>query len=135
MNKLPGKIKQIQSSDHFYLIEVNVKDIIFTAVIAKMTFGSSVVEAGRDVRIIFKENEVSIAKNIQGEFSLRNRFDAIVRQVEIKKILARIVLDFQGMPIVSIITAGSAQMLNLNPGDEVVCMVKSTAMSIMEPED
>jgi len=132
MNKLTGQITNIEGSDHFYLIEVDVQNVIFTAVITKMPFESLLIQKGKNVTLVFKETEVSLAKDLTGLISLKNRFFAEIRKIEIKKILSKVFLDYHGIPVVSIITASSAKRLDLKQGDMVECIIKSTAMSVMD---
>jgi molybdate transport system regulatory protein len=85
---------------------------------------------------LFKESEVSIAKNFSGLISLQNRFDCIITRVELGKLLAQITLNFHGNIIDSIISSGSAKRMNLAVGDSVVALVKSTEITlIMDNED
>jgi molybdopterin-binding protein len=131
MNKLPGKIIGIENSNHFYLIEIDVLGQIFSALITE-TPGGQFAEIGRMVYVVFKDTEVSIGKNLEGEISLRNRFKAVAKNVEIKKILCKITLEWRGFRITSVITAGSARKMNLQNNDTLECLVKATSLSLME---
>lgn len=82
------------------------------------------------MRVLFKETEVSIAKELRGQISLRNRLSATVTAVRSEGMLAEISLDFAGQQIVSIITSRSARRMELKVGDGVEWLVKANEISL-----
>lgn len=130
MNRLDGKILRIETSDDMSLIEVDCHSDILSALVLETPYSAPYLKIGGPITLLFKETEVSIAKNLSGLISLRNRNKAVVKKIEKAKILAKVVLNYQGREIISIISTGSANKLDLKPGDEVEWLVKTNEISL-----
>ncbi len=131
MNKLTGTIVHIESSEHMSMVDVDVKGDIFSSIVLETPETASYLKVGRAVTLMFKETEVSIGKNLSGQISLRNRFGAVIRSIEASGILAKVLLDYQSVQIVSVISARSAVKLNLKKGDSVEWLVKTNEVSLL----
>jgi molybdate transport system regulatory protein len=128
MNRLRGTISAVESAGHVRLVDVNVNGTTFSAILLEAT---ERLRPGAAVTLAFKETEVSLAKNLSGLISLRNRLPAQVRAVEKGQVLAKVTLDYQGVDVVSIITTRSAERLDLKAGDAVEALVKANEMTIL----
>jgi molybdopterin-binding protein len=64
------------------------------------------------------------------ELSARNQFKGTVKSVKLGNVMAEVVVDIGGHEIVSAITRASAEHLNLQPGDAVTALIKSTEVLI-----
>ena len=128
MNRLRGTISAVESAGHVRLVDVNVNGAAFSAILLEAT---ERLRPGAAVTLAFKETEVSLAKNLSGLISLRNRLPAQVRAVEKGQVLAKVTLDYQGVDVVSIITTRSAERLDLKAGDAVEALVKANEMTIL----
>jgi molybdopterin-binding protein len=62
--------------------------------------------------------------------SARNQFPATVKSVKLGNVMAEVVMTMGGMEIVSAITRGSAEALDLKPGDSVKAVIKATEVLI-----
>ncbi len=62
--------------------------------------------------------------------SARNQFPAVVKSVKLGNVMAEIVMEVAGVEIVSAITRGSAEALNLQPGDRVKAVIKATEVIV-----
>jgi molybdopterin-binding protein len=62
--------------------------------------------------------------------SARNQFKGTVKSVKVGGIMAEVVVSVGGLEIVSAITRGSAEHMNLMIGDEVTAIIKSTEVLI-----
>lgn len=129
MNKLQGKIAAIESSDALVRIDVTCKKSNIVAFLLEST--KRYDRVGAAVSILFKESEVSIAKDFSGQISLQNRFECTITKIEQGALLAQITLDFYGETIDSIISSGSTKRMNLAVGDSVVALVKSTEITLV----
>jgi molybdopterin-binding protein len=68
------------------------------------------------------------------ELSARNQLKGRVKSVSLGSVMAEVVIELQGgQEIASAITRGSAERLNLQSGDEVVAIIKSTEVIIGKP--
>ena len=128
MNRLRGTIIAVESAGHVRLVDVNVNGATFSAILLEAT---ERLHPGAAVTLAFKETEVSLAKNLSGLISLRNRLPAQVRAVEQGRVLAKVTLDYQGLDVVSIITTRSDERLDLKAGDAVEALVKANEMTIL----
>jgi molybdopterin-binding protein len=65
------------------------------------------------------------------QFSARNQLKATVKSVKLGSVMAEIVVELpDGQEIVSAITRTSAEGLNLQAGDSVIAIIKSTEVMI-----
>ena len=68
-------------------------------------------------------------------FSARNQLKATVKSVNLGSVMAEVIVTLpDGQEIVSAITRTSAQSLNLQAGDKVVAIIKSTEVMIGKDE-
>jgi molybdopterin-binding protein len=62
--------------------------------------------------------------------SAKNQFRGTVLSVKVDGLMAQIVVSAGGLEIVSIITRGSVEQLDLKEGDAVTAVIKSTEVMI-----
>lgn len=132
MNKLKGKIVDIQSSDNVSIINVDVDGDVMSSFVLEGKKGPSNHKVNDSVTILFKETEVGLAKNLTGMISLRNRFKAVVKKIDKGPVLARITLKYKENTLESIISTRSATQMKLHAGDEVEWLVKTNEMTLMK---
>lgn len=130
MNKLNGHITQIESSDHMSIVEIDVDGDIFSSIVLETPSTAAYLKLGSPVTMLFKETEVSIGKNLSGLISLRNRFKGVIKRIEKSDILAKVVIDYKGKEIISVITSRSVKKLGLIDGDAVEWLVKTNEVSL-----
>ncbi len=132
MNRLYGRITAIESSDHLSLVDVAVGQTAFTAMLLETPESSPHLRVSNEVMVLFKETEVSLAKNLSGLISLRNRVRCTVRGIRHGNILCEVTVDCDGEPLTSIITTRAVKRLELKEGDEVEALVKANEVSVVE---
>ena len=135
MNRLRGHITRIESNDHVSLVDVDVSGDTFTATLLETPDDAPYLKVGNPVEILFKETEVSLAINLSGLISLRNRVNTTVTLVREGVILSEVVLEYRGQTISSIITTGSIKRLGIKPGDRVEALVKANEVTLREVAD
>src|ERR1035437_7238304 len=104
MNSLPGIIKKIQQSGAIQLIDLAVDDQAFSAMLLDSATNQQWMKVDANVSIIFKETEVSIAKDFTGQISLRNQLQCSIQNIERGELLSIIHLQFGKHQIASAIT-------------------------------
>jgi molybdopterin-binding protein len=62
--------------------------------------------------------------------SARNQFQGTIQAVKLGNVMAEVVVKVGSLEIVSAITRGSAEHLNLKVGDTVTAVIKSTEVLI-----
>jgi molybdopterin-binding protein len=65
--------------------------------------------------------------------SARNQLPGTVKSVKLGNVMAEVVVDVGGTELVSAITRGSAEQLNLKAGDNVKAVIKATEVLIDKP--
>ena len=130
MNKLNGSIINVQSSPEISIVEVDVSGDVFSAIVLETPVSAVYLRSGNKVEVIFKETEVSIAKNLSGLISIRNKFQARIIKIQRHEILTTVVLAYKATEIASIISTKSAQRLDLKEGDNVEWLVKTNEVSL-----
>ena len=130
MNRLSGKIKFIKSDEYFSIVEIDVNGVILNSIIIETPETVSFLKIGSPMNIMFKESEVSIAKNLSGKISLQNKIPCFVKKIERGKLLSKIFLDCKGSTINSIITTTAVEQLELKINDEVLAMVKTNEVML-----
>lgn len=66
------------------------------------------------------------------QISARNQLNAKITNLKKGPVSTEVTLDVNGQTMVSVITTGSADSLDLNVGDNVIAMVKATSVMIMK---
>ena len=136
MNRLPGTVTAIQRAGHVALADVEVSGVIMSALLIESDSQAAHLKPGAKVLVLFQETEVSLAKGLAGLISLRNRLTARINSVDKGGVLTRVVLDYHGHDVTSIITTRSAERLQLAPDDTVEALIKANEVSLVtrDPE-
>ena len=134
MNRIPGNISGIEVHGSIALVDVQVGAHQFTATLIGAGEEVSGWQRGMPVTLLFKETEVSLARNLSGQLSMRNRMPCTVTAIERGKLLARVTLDFEGRKLESVITTRSSNALALAVGDIVEGLVKANEMTLLAGE-
>jgi len=132
MNKLTGVITQIQQSGAILLVDIAVDGHGFSALLIESASHPAWLHPGNTIDLVFKETEVSLAKNLMGIISLRNRMICIVKSIDRGVLLSKITMNFLNYTIASAITTRSLDALHITIGDEVEALVKSNEISLMK---
>jgi molybdate transport system regulatory protein len=125
MNQLKAKIIHIESNAHMSLVDLAVGNDVLSATLLETPEQVDYLQVGKQVILLFKETEVSLAKNLTGLISLRNRLQAKVKHIERGEILSAVTLDYQSYSLVSVITTRGMDRLQLEVGDQVDALIKA----------
>lgn len=134
MNELDGTIKTITTEEHISLVVVDVAGISLNALVIDTPDTASYLMEGKKIMIVFKESAVSIAKNVTGLFSIRNRIPCVITEIKIGIVLSAISLAANSISLSSVITTNAVKQLDLQPNDKVEALIKTTDISIMQAE-
>ena len=132
MNRLRGRITGIESNGHVSLVDVAVNGDTFVAILLETPDSAPYLAVNNEVDVLFKETEVSLAKNLSGLISLRNRIRGTVQHIRKGDILSEVVLDCHGHQVTSIITSRSIARLDINEGDQVEALIKANEVALTE---
>jgi len=134
MNQLHAVIKSIETEDHISLVMVEAAGITFSTLVIDTPVTAAYLREGTGVIMVFKETAMSIAKNVTGELSIRNRFPATVTEIKSGKVLTAVALNYKGNNLTAVITTRAANNLAIAAGDEVEGLVKTNDISLMQKE-
>lgn len=130
MNKLPATITAIQQAGTILLVDAQAGGHDFSVLLIESVYPPEWLKVGNAVDLVFKETEVSLAKNLQGQISTRNRMKCIVNKVDKGELLSMVTLHFNDFVLVSAITSRAVNSLQLKVGDEVEALVKANEVSL-----
>jgi len=132
MNKLTGTITQLQLSGAVMLVDVRIDGQDFSALLIDSTANQQWIKVGETVNLIFKETEVSLARNLSGSLSTRNRLQqCTVTGINRGDLLSLVSLRFGQHSIASSVTTRAVDSLQLLVGDRVEALIKATEVSLM----
>ncbi|HYD81690.1 MAG TPA: TOBE domain-containing protein [Paucimonas sp.] len=131
MNRFPGTIVAIEAAGGVALVDVAVGARRYTATLIDAG-GAPSWRVGMAVALLFQETEVSLAKNLSGMISMRNRMVGTVTAVERGRLLSKVTLDVDGHAVDAVITTRSCDALQLALGDAVEGLVKANEMTLRE---
>ncbi|MGE5649670.1 molybdopterin-binding protein [Noviherbaspirillum sp. UKPF54] len=131
MNRLPATIVAVEVHGSIAVVDAAVGDHRFAATLVGAGEEVASWTAGMAATLLFKETEVSLAKNLSGLISMRNRIPASVTAVERGKLLTKVTLAFDRFVVESVITTRSSHVLGLDIGDVVEGLVKANEMTVI----
>ena len=134
MNQLNAVIKSIETEESISLVVVEAMGISFSVLVIDTPASAAYLEEGNDVIMVFKATAMSVAKNLSGGLSIRNRFPATIVAIEGGKVLSSVLLDCKGVMLEAVITTHAAEGLALQVGDAVEGLVKTHDISLMHKE-
>jgi len=132
MNILTGKIIKAQQSGAIMLVDVDVDGHGFSALLIESASNQHWIAEGNTIDLVFKETEVSLAKNLTGMLSMRNRMNCKVLEIKRGELLSSVQLQFNYQILTSAITTRAVDNLQLTIGDEVEALVKANEISLLK---
>jgi molybdate transport system regulatory protein len=130
MNRLSGRIAAVEVAGSIALVDVAVGARRYTATLIGAGEEVAAWRESMPATLLFKETEVSLARNLSGLISMRNRLPGRVTAIERGSLLTRVCFEVDGDPIAAVITTRSCDMLQLAVGVEVEGLVKANEMSV-----
>lgn len=125
MNILSGEIQKCFEEDDISIIDVKTALGSFSVLV--LGFSQALdAQNGSKVELLFKENELSLAK-LGSQIAVGNVFESQIKDIVKGKILWQIFLE-QGLS--SLITAKTGEALKLQTNDKMLCFVKPSDIII-----
>jgi len=133
MNSLEGHIKEVQVNGSLSLVTVALSDqILFKAIVIETPETASYLTAGHLVKVLFKETEVIIGKDIKHLISIQNQLRGVIRSIERGLLLSNIMINTPVGDISSIITTNALDQLSIEEELTVCAMVKTNEIMLSE---
>lgn len=130
MNTLLGNITDITTEGSLSLVKIKVQNNVLTSIVIDTPETAHYLKIGNEIKVLFKETEVILAKKITGIISLQNKIDCIVNSFEKGALLCKIVLNFENTKITSVITRNAFDQLDIQKKDEITAMIKTNEISL-----
>lgn len=126
MNKLTGKVYNIQESEGISLIDISIDDDEFSSLIINSESTSAYILVGSMVNMLFKETEVSV-KNYHGEHNKKrqNKIITIVEAIKKGVILSEIKFRYKESLITVIILTRLLKELALKINEKAVLILRT----------
>lgn len=134
MNEFIGIIRLITSEEHISLVTVESAGTLWNTLVIDNTDTANYLREGNMVKLVCKESAVSIAKNATGLFSIRNRVACVISEIQTGTVLSSVLLAGTGLLLRSIITTNAVRELNLQIGDKVDALIKTTDISLLQTD-
>jgi molybdate transport system regulatory protein len=132
MNRIEVTIKQVMNSGGIVMVDMEAAGLTMTALLIDTPYNPAWLKQGNLIYAVFKETEVSIAKDFSGKISLRNKLPCRVIKIVRGELLSIIHMNFRDNEIQSAITTRSVEMLDLKIDDEVTAMIKANEITLMQ---
>lgn len=130
MNSFKAKITDIKSSGSFSLVSLEAEGLQLKSIVIDTPDTADYLQLNQEVSVIFKELEASIATKADLPISLQNQIPGTITDIQKGELLARVSLQTQVGSITSVITAGSAERLELAVGQEVFALIKTNELML-----
>lgn len=127
MNVLKGIISEIQSHEGISLVKLKSNENIFTSIILDVP---DYLKENNTVKIIFKETEVIISKDLNPSISVQNQIYGRIESIKKGVILSQITLSIGEDKIQSIITTNACEQLDLKENQNILALIKTNEVSL-----
>ena len=129
MNKISGKISQIESDKYISLVGVDTKIGRFYSLIVETPETADYLKIGNKVNLLFKETEVEILKNCYSEKNL-NTFEGNIFKIQKGKVLSKIFIKNENLEIVSVSTTKGIELLEITESQKIFFYIKPNEIVI-----
>ena len=129
MSSIIAHVQNIQSLQNLNIVSFTCKQTSLKMMSLEL---SETIEKGTKVMLTCKPMAIALAKNLQGEVSYANRLHVTIQSIEAGELLCALKLQFEEFVLESVITTDSYQRMQLQIGDEVTALIKSSDLSIKE---
>lgn len=130
MNVLKGIIAEIQSHEGISLVKVKSNTNIFSSIVLDTPNTADYLQENKAVKIIFKETEVIISKDLNPSISVQNQIACRIENIKKGVILSQLTLSIGEEKIQSIITSNACEQLDLKENQNVMALIKTNEVSL-----
>lgn len=133
MNRIKASIESIEHSDNLSLISLNVYSDKVKVLLNETPLSNPLLKQNQQVLLLFKENQLALAKNLEGFLSFSNRLKAKVLKIESDKLFSRIEMDYKGNKLVALLPKSEIKNLFLELGEIIDVLIPTSSISILNP--
>ncbi len=129
MNRIEALVTKIESME-------NLTIVTFDASGERMVMAglglNLPIEEGSAVVLGVKATHVALAREFSGEISIANRLQGVVEAIKMGRLLCSVKLRAAGTLMESVVTAESAGLMELRPGERVELLIEASDLAIVE---
>jgi molybdopterin-binding protein len=129
MNFIEAIVSDIQSNDSITIVTFDFDNTHLRMMSLDL---NTPIVIGSKVKLGIKASSIALAKDLSGVMSISNQLQSVVKSVNNGELLSSVKLDIKGFILESIITLASSKKLTLKENDNVVALIKSSELSIIE---
>ncbi len=129
MNRINATITDMQSVDNINIVSFEAAHQPMRMMALEL---NDALRVGSKVIIGVKATNIALAKEIAGILSISNQLNVTIERIDMGVLLCSVKFDLGGQIWESIITRDSALKMALKAGDEIIALVKSSELSILE---
>jgi len=129
MSHIIAQVQEIQSVQNLNILSFTCKDTPLKMMSLDL---NDTITKDSQVMLTCKPTAIAIGKNIEGELSYANQLHVTIVSLEVGQLLCALKLQFKEFVLESIITTDSQKRMQLQAGDEVTALIKSSDLSIKE---
>jgi molybdopterin-binding protein len=129
LNQISATVTKIESFENITIVSF----FAFNQPLKMMSLEiNKEVQVGSLVTLGVKASSVSLAKNLESALSISNQLETTIKGVNNGSLLTSVKLHFGDVILESIITLESSKRLALHENDEIIALIKSSDLSILE---
>jgi len=130
MNSLKGTISDIRSQNHMSLVTIDVLGNSMRSIVLDSPSTVDYLQTDHLINVLFKETEVILAIPGKHHISLQNQLICTVTHIEKGVLLGKVVMDFKGNSITSIVTSRAVEQLGISVGSEIMALIKTNEIML-----
>ena len=129
LNKIKALVKKINHHDGVNIVEFDFNGIKLSMISLEL---SSSIKVGTRVILGVKPSHITLAKNLSGQISASNNFEAKITNIEKGELLAVVNMEIFNTSFESLITVNSVHRMDLKKGDSIAVLIKAGELFIKE---
>lgn len=126
--RLYGTIVRVTKGHIYAHVEILWKEVPLSVIVTRTSSEDMELKSGDSVYVLIKGMDVLLAKTFSGILSARNKIRGTVKRIIQGDILSKVFLESQGDTFHAFITNTSLMEMEVNVGDEITAIVKSTEL-------
>ena len=129
MNKIAARITDIQSADAINIVSFDAAGQSMRMMALEL---NAQLAVGSKVLVGAKATNIALAKEEQAMISISNQLEVTIAGITMGALLCSVTFEFAGQVWESVITRESALRMQLDVGDKIIALIKSSELSIVE---
>ena len=132
MNRLSGKIENIETKNSLSFVSIKVGTVTLFAIVMQTQQNSPRLKIGNPIQVVFKATEVIISTGLVDHISLQNRLAGKIYTIESGLLMSRLLLKTEIGMLTSVIPTVSVNRLELKVDSEITAMIKANNLILIK---